>query len=68
MTRSPKKKNTHGGKREGAGRKPKHEDSTMIAARMPAAICAKLDRFAESNGLTRTEALIEAIRRLRLVL
>ena len=38
----------------------------MIAARVPAKICDKLDRFAEANGLTRSEAVVEAVRRLRL--
>ena len=65
MTPLPKK-TSHGGKRAGAGRKPRYENPVMIAARVPAKICDKLDRFAEANGLTRSEAVVEAVRRLRL--
>ncbi len=55
---------THGGKRAGAGRKPKYENAVMIAAAVPEKLRTKLDDFAEANGLSRSEALVEAIRRL----
>ena len=60
------KRNTHGGKRPGAGRKPTCEDPVMIAAQVPAKIRDKLDRFAEANDMSRSAALVEAIRRLKL--
>ena len=59
------KKTSHGGRRNGAGRKPKYENAVMVAAAIPAKLREKLDHFAEANELSRSEAIVEAIRRLR---
>ena len=63
MTRSSNK-NLHGGKREGAGRKPQYDDAVMIAALIPAKLREKLDRFAKAKGISRSQAVVEAIRQL----
>ncbi len=58
----PKQKSTHGGKRAGAGRKPKYQDAVMIAAVIPAELRDKLDRIASAHGISRSEALVKTIR------
>ena len=60
-----RKPNKHGGARPGAGRKPVHVDPVLIAARMSRALCQKLDAFAAAKGMSRSAALAEAIRRLK---
>ena len=64
MSRTPKTK-THGGKRAGAGRKPKYEKPVMIAALVPSNLRDKLDRFAKANDLSRSQAIVEALRQLK---
>ncbi len=59
------KKHSHGGKRSGAGRKPTYENPVRIGASVPAKLREKLDRFADANDLTRSQALVEVIRRLK---
>jgi len=64
MSRTPKTK-THGGKRAGAGRKPTYEKPVMIAALVPSQLRDKLDRFAKANDLSRSQAIVEALRQLK---
>ena len=59
-----RKKTSHGGKRVGAGRKPNYVNPVMIAALVPTKLRDKLDSFAKANGLSRSQAVVEAIRRL----
>ena len=59
------KKPSHGGKRAGAGRKPQYDEAVMIAALIPTKLRDKLDRFAKSRGLSRSQAIVEAIRQLK---
>jgi len=50
------KKNTHGGRRPGAGRKPTHDESMVqVAMRVPRELLAKVDAYAKAHGLTRNE-------------
>ena len=60
------KKPQHGGKREGAGRKPTHpEGATVnIGATVPAGLVERLDAMAAKKGWNRSEAVTEAIRGL----
>jgi hypothetical protein len=63
----PKK---HGGKRKGAGRKPKGRDPTR-AFRLPDELIAAVDAWAKDHNATRSEAvralLTEALRMERLL-
>ena len=59
-----KARRQHGGKRPGAGRKPTYERPVTVAARISKKLRDKLDRFAQENGLTRSAALVEAVKRL----
>ena len=61
---SSRKKHSHGGKRLGAGRKPNYENPVMVAALVPSTLRNKLDRYAKANDLSRSQAIVEAIRRL----
>lgn len=56
------KKKSHGGKREGAGRKPGKADSVTVSASIPKRLAVKLDRVAKAKDLTRSGAILEAIR------
>jgi hypothetical protein len=60
------KKGQHGGKREGAGRKPIYPEGPTIniGATVPESLVARLDLLAEKRGWNRSEALTEAIREL----
>lgn len=58
----PMKKSAHGGKRSGAGRKPIDGETVLVAARIPIKLRDKLDRIAKSKGLSRSQAIIAAIR------
>ncbi len=62
MTKTRKK--SHGGQRAGAGRKPLYDNPVMIAASIPTKLRDKLDRYAKANGLSRSQAVVEAIRQL----
>jgi hypothetical protein len=64
MSQTAKKK-SHGGKRAGAGRKPQYDEAVMIAALIPAKLRDKLDRFAKAKDLSRSQAIVEAIRQLK---
>ena len=57
---------THGGKREGAGRKPTHKEgrTERVFANIPETLVRKLEAYAASKGLSRSAALTEAVRRL----
>lgn len=55
----------HGGKREGAGRKPSPEGrAVVVAASLPGPLVAQLDELATRNGWNRSKAVAEAVRRL----
>ena len=60
------KKGTHGGKREGAGRKPANPEgrTVTIAASVPEALVDRLDGVAAAKGWNRSQAVTEAIRGL----
>ena len=60
------KKKQHGGKREGAGRKPANPEGTtvVVAASVPEDLVGQLDDLAEKRGWNRSQAITEAIRGL----
>jgi hypothetical protein len=59
------KKKQHGGKREGAGRKPGPEGPTVtVVATVPETLVEALNALAEQKGWNRSRAVTEAIRRL----
>lgn len=51
-----KRKKGSGGKRPGAGR-PKTEPTVVISARIKETLQVKLNRIAESNSITRSDAI-----------
>lgn len=59
-------KRTHGGTREGAGRKPVNKEGATktIAASVPESLIERLDEYAESKGWNRSKTITEAIRKL----
>jgi hypothetical protein len=59
------KKNAHGGKRSGAGRKPIDGETVLVAARIPIKLRDRLDKIAKAKGLSRSQLIIEAIKLLR---
>ena len=60
------KKKAHGGKREGAGRKPidPNDKAVVVAVSVPGDLVAQLDELREKEGWTRSHAVAEAIRGL----
>ncbi|MEX2167946.1 MAG: ribbon-helix-helix domain-containing protein [Pirellulales bacterium] len=60
------KKKQHGGKREGAGRRPSNPEgrTIAIAATIPETLVARLDELAKNEGWSRSEAITAAIRKL----
>lgn len=59
------RKKQHGGRREGAGRKPHPEGKTVIiAASVPGDLVEQLDEYATTHGWNRSQAVTEAIRGL----
>ncbi|MCA9214538.1 MAG: hypothetical protein KDB27_15810 [Planctomycetales bacterium] len=60
----PSKKNSHGGSRPGAGRKPKYEQPVSVHFKMPLDLLEKLSIWADERDLNRSEAIVEAIKRL----
>jgi len=60
------KKQQHGGKREGAGRKPVNPEgrTKTIAASVPEGLVERLDALADKRGWNRSEAITAAIRGL----
>jgi hypothetical protein len=58
-----KKKQEHGGKRKGAGRKAGPDGPTMmVAVTVPESLVEQLDRVAKKNDWGRSQAVTEAIR------
>lgn len=59
-------KGQHGGRREGAGRKPIYPEGPTInvGATVPESLVKRLDALAEKRGWNRSEAITEAIREL----
>ncbi len=60
------KRQTHGGKRAGAGRKPAYPEgrTVIVTASVPGGLVVGLDALAEKRGWNRSEAVTEAIRGL----
>ena len=60
------KKQQHGGKRPGAGRKVADPEgpTVVVAASVPSGLVDKLDAMADRNGWNRSQAVTEAIRGL----
>lgn len=56
----------HGGKREGAGRKPSNPEgaTVVLAASVPGSLVTELDALAQAKGWNRSEAVTTAIRGL----
>lgn len=49
-----------GGKREGAGRKPKHQEEMVhVAARIPKSVVKDMDKEAHKRNISRNDVLIE---------
>lgn len=63
MAKKPRKKQ-HGGKRPGAGRKVTDPDgpAQKVSLSLPAGLLEKLDERAAASGLTRSQAVAEAVR------
>lgn len=57
-----KKKSNRGGARPGSGRPPSGIDTTPIGARIDSKLVAKMEARRKRDGLTKTEAITEAIR------
>jgi hypothetical protein len=55
----------HGGKRSGAGRPRKYRESTRITVVVPVDLMHKLDRWAQRRGVSRSEAVVTALEKLR---
>lgn len=68
MAKNTEKNSTlqHGGARKGAGRPRLHGTAITktVAASVPEPLINGLDRWAKTQGLTRSQAVTEAIRRL----
>jgi len=60
------KKQTHGGKRKGSGRKPTNPEgrTQLVAVTVPIELVEQLDGVAKKQGWTRSGAVTEAIRGL----
>jgi hypothetical protein len=57
------KKNEHGGKRRGAGRKPGPDGPTMmVTVSVPVSFVELIDSIAAKNGWGRSQTVTEAIR------
>lgn len=65
MAKKPEK-SAVGGARPGAGRKRLYgkSETQTIAAAVPVPLVGQLDKWAEGQSLTRSQAVAEAIRRL----
>lgn len=60
-----KKRAVHGGKREGAGRKPatpKEGKTIPVSVSVPELLVQQIDDYAQLQSLTRSQAITEAIR------
>ncbi len=60
------KKRQHGGRRNGAGRKPSNPEgkTVVVGASIPADLIERLDDLRAKRGWNRSEAVTEAIRGL----
>lgn len=58
------KKKTHGGKREGSGRKVANPEgkTAVVAATVPGELIEQLDGLAKERGWNRSQAITAAIR------
>ena len=54
----------HGGKRAGAGRPRKYCDSARITVVVPVDLVAKVDRWAQRHSVSRSEAVVAALKKL----
>ena len=53
---------THGGRRDGAGRKLGHGEPTKsISVRVPLSLIAKIDRSAQSLDISRNQYIIDVL-------
>ena len=64
MAKKGTKKNGRGGARPGSGRPPSDDPPVVVGGRVPTSLVVKFDRWARANGLNRSQAVTEAIRRL----
>ena len=54
---------THGGRRDGAGPKPKYHEATIqTAIRLPVSLAAQLRTEAERRGVSRSDVIVEMLR------
>ena len=54
---------THGGRRDGAGPKPKHGEPTVqTAIRLPASMADWIIAEAERRGVSRSDVIVEMLR------
>jgi hypothetical protein len=56
-----RKKNTHGGRREGAGRKPKNGKTALIGVRLTQELRTQLKAAAHAKGVTVSKFVEELI-------
>jgi len=52
-----RKRNTHGGRRPGAGRPRIIADPVEVKIRLPGKLLAAIDAWATANGIARSEAI-----------
>jgi hypothetical protein len=55
----------HGGKRAGAGRPRKYRESARITVVVPIDLMHKVDRWAQRHDVSRSEAVVMALEKLR---
>lgn len=55
----------HGGKRIGAGRPRKYRESARITVVVPTELLEKIDRWAQRHDVSRSEAVVAALEKLR---
>ena len=55
--------NTHGGRRDGAGPKPKYNEPTIqTAIRLPVSLATQLRSEADRRGVSRSDVIVEMLR------
>jgi hypothetical protein len=60
-----KKKAAHGGARPGSGRKPNPDGpAVVVAVSVPKSLADTLDAYVEAQGVTKSAAVVEALRAL----
>ena len=57
MAKKKRKIFTHGGKRDGAGRKPMFDEYAKISVSMDASLVEKLDAYCRRHDLNRSQAV-----------